>query len=159
MAELKKYTIERVYLPTETLGSWYDSERFIICKTMELPWRDNKSAATSAEASCIPEGIYHVRKNPPKPTRNYGYFRFDYVPGRRINADGKSHILVHRITYVKDLLGCIGVGSRFGDFNKDGVPDMEASGAKLEWMYKNLPDEFLIEIKKKDPNNRETNLK
>jgi len=155
---MEKYTIERVYLPTETLGSWYDSKRIIICKTMELPWRENKSAATSAEASCIPEGAYVVRKNPPKEDRPYGYFRFDYVPGRRVNALGKSHILVHRITYVKDLLGCIGVGSRFGDLNKDGVPDMEASGVKLEWMYKNLPDVFQIEIKKKNPENKEVNL-
>lgn len=159
MAELKKYTIERVYLPTETLGSWYDSDRFLICKTMELPWRDNKSSADSSEASCVPEGIYRVKKQPPKPSRNYGYFRFEYVQGRRVDpVTNMSHILVHRITYVKDLLGCIGVGSRFTDINKDGVPDMEASGVKLEWMYKNLPDEFLLEIKKKT-DSKEVNLK
>jgi hypothetical protein len=126
---------------------------------MELPWRENKSAATSAEASCIPEGLYTVRKNPPKEDRNYGYFRFDYVAGRRINALGKSHILVHRITYVKDLLGCVGVGGRFADLNKDGVPDMVESGKQLEWMYKNLPDVFQLEIRKKDPENKEVNLK
>lgn len=154
---MQKYTIERVYLATETLGSWYDKDRFLICKTMELPWRENKSAATSAEASCIPEGFYTVRKNPPKPSRDYGYFRIDYVPGRRVNAEGKSHILVHRITYVKDLLGCIGVGGRFHDFNKDGVPDMADSSKKLQWMYENLPDEFQLEIKKKT-DNKEVNL-
>lgn len=155
---MEKYTIERVYLPTETLGSWYDKNRVIICKTMELAWRDNKSSADSSIASCIPEGTYTVRKNPPKESRPYGYFRFDYVGGRRVGDDGKSHILVHRITYVKDLLGCVGVGGRFHDFNKDGVPDMAESSAKLEWMYKNLPDVFQLEIKKKDPNNKEVNL-
>jgi hypothetical protein len=157
---LKKYTLERVYLPSETLGSWYDDARFIICKTMELPWRDNKSSADSSEASCVPEGLYKLKKQPPKVGRDYGYFRFEYVQGRRIDPVTKmSHILVHRITYVKDLLGCIGVGSEFGDINKDGVPDMTGSGVKLEWMYKNLPDEFLLEIKKKDENNKEVNLK
>jgi len=159
MPDLPKYRIERVYLETETLGSWYDKERFLICKTMELPFRNNQSSPDSLIASCIPEGIYTVRKNPPKPDRNYGYFRFDYVPGRRLNALGKSHILVHRITYVKDLLGCIGVGSRFTDINKDGVPDMEASGVKLQWMYDNLPDAFQLEIRRKDPDNKEVNLK
>lgn len=159
MAELQRFTLERVYLETETLGSLYDKDRVIICKTMELPWRNNKSSADSNEASCIPEGLYKFVKQPPKPSRNYGYFRAEYVPGRRIDPVTKmSHILIHRITYVKDLLGCIGVGGRFHDFNKDGVPDMAESSAKLEWMYKNLPDEFLIEIKKKDPENKEVNF-
>jgi len=156
--DLEKYVIERVYLPTETLGSWYDKNRVIICKTMELPWRENKSAATSAEASCVPEGIYTVRKNPPKEDRPYGYFRFDYVPGRRVNALGKSHILVHRITYVKDLLGCVGVCGKFYDINKDGVPDAIESGVTLQKMYDTLPDAFQLEIKKKDPNNKEVNF-
>lgn len=156
---MEKYTIERVYLPTETLGSWYDKDRFLICKTLELPWRNNKSSADSSEASCVPEGTYKLRKQPPKESRPYGYFRFEYVGGRRVDPVTKmSHILVHRITYVKDLLGCIGVGSRFTDINKDGVPDMEASSVKLEWMYQNLPDEFLLEIKKKTEN-KEVNLK
>jgi hypothetical protein len=156
---MEKYTIERVYLPTETLGSWYDKERYLICKTMELAWRDNVSSADSNIASCIPEGTYIVRKNPPKVGRDYGYFRFDHVPGRRVNAENKSHILVHRITYVKDLLGCVGVGGKFQDLNKDGVPDMVESGKTLQWMYENLPDVFQLEIKKKDPNNKEVNLK
>ena len=39
---LKRYIIERVYLPTETLGSWYDDLRNMVCKTMELPWRNNQ---------------------------------------------------------------------------------------------------------------------
>ena len=156
--ELKKYTLERVYLQTETLGSIYDDGRFLICKTMELPWRNNKSSADANEASCIPEGTYKVIKQPPKPSRNYGYFRFEYVSGRRVGANNMSHILIHRITYVKDLLGCIGVGSRFHDFNKDGVPDMAESSVKMEWMYRNLPEVFLLEIRKKDENNKEVNL-
>lgn len=147
---MEKFTIERVYLPTETLGSWYDHKRIIICKTMELAWRDNKSSADSSLASCVPEGLYHVVKQPPKPSRDYGYFRFKYVPGRRVDpVTNMSHILVHRITFVKDLLGCVGCGGRFVDLNNDGVPDIADSTKKLEWMYVNLPNEFLLEIKKK----------
>lgn len=142
--------LERVYLPTETLGSLYDEDGKMICKTMELPYRDNKSSADSSVASCIPEGCYEFVKQPPKELRNYGYFRCKHVPGRNIDqATGMSRILIHRITYVKDLLGCIGVGGRFEDLNKDGVPDMVESGKTLQWMYDNLPEKFFIKIAKK----------
>lgn len=144
----KEYIIERVKLPTETLGSMYDSEtRDVICKTMELPWRNNASSNDPLLASCIPPGLYIVHKQPPKPGRDYGYFRLEFVPGRHVNPATKmSHILIHRITYVSGLLGCIGVGSRFRDFNLDGIPDMEESGKKLQWMYDNLPDKFQLRI-------------
>ena len=131
------YKLERVYMNTQTLGSIYDPQGNLVCKTMELPWKDNQR-----RISCIPEGVYKVRKELPKPTRNHGHFRLLNVPGR----DG---ILIHRITYVSGLKGCIGTGGRFHDFNKDGVPDMADSSAKLEWMYQNLPDEFELEIKAK----------
>lgn len=129
--------LERVYLPTETLGSIYSPSGELICKTLELPWLENKRSV-----SCIPEGSYRVIYQPPKPGRDYEYFRLPLVPGR-------SGILIHRITFVKDLKGCIGVGSRFMDLNKDGVPDMVESGRKLQWMIDNLPREFTLTIIKK----------
>lgn len=134
---MKEYRLERVYLETETLGSIYDPDGNLVAKTMELPWKENKRAI-----SCIPEGSYKVIQQPPKPTRQYPYFRLPDVPGR-------SGILIHRITYVKDLKGCIGVGSRFMDINKDGIPDMAESGAKLSWMIANMPQEFTLTITKK----------
>ena len=146
---MKTFIIERVDLGTETLGSFYDGEMNLIAKTMELPWRDNKS-----NVSCIPEGTYTIHKQAPGTAgREYGYFRFEKVAGRGMNAAlGMSTILMHRITYVKDLQGCVGIGSRFKDFNKDGVPDMEESGKKLQWMYDNLPDTFQLIIRKKYEN-------
>jgi len=149
---MKRYLIERVYLPTETLGSWYDKvTRDLICKTMELVWVGNKS-----NISCIPEGVYILEKQPPKEDRPYGYFRFRKVEGRSINkwikdllGNPMSSILVHRITYVKDLKGCIGVGGRFVDLNNDAVPDIADSSKKLQWMYENLPDVFELEIIKR----------
>lgn len=156
MAErLKEYTLERLPIPDkkgvikEILGSIYDDARELICKTMELPYRNNVSSDDPEKASSIPEGTYLVEKNPPKPERPYGYFRIAHVPGRKIGADGKSHILLHRITKVSGLLGCIGVGSRHMDIDKDGIPDMVESGVKLEWMYQNMPDRFLLHIIKK----------
>jgi hypothetical protein len=134
---LPVYLLDRVYLETETLGSIYSPQGGLICKTMELPWKDNQRSA-----SCIPEGKYYVIKQLPKPGRDYPYFRLPKVEGR-------SGILIHRITYVKDLQGCIGVGGRHVDLNKDGVPDMVDSGKKLQWMIDNLPDEFELLIAKK----------
>src|SRR5215216_1565171 len=104
-----KVEIKRVYLETETLGSFYINGR-MVCKTMELPWKENKRAI-----SCIPEGVYKAIKQPAKKSRPYPYFRLPNVPGR-------SGILIHRATFVHHLKGCIGVGEFF-DVNKDQVPD------------------------------------
>jgi hypothetical protein len=128
--------IERVYLPTETLGSMYINGEFA-CKTMELPWKDN-----ARSVSCIPEGSYKVIKQPPKEDRPYPYFRLPEVPGR-------TGILIHKISYVSGLKGCIGVGMEFADLNKDGVPDIVRSGEALQMLINKLPDSFTIVIRKK----------
>lgn len=144
--------IRRVYLPTETLGSLF-LDGVLLAKTMELPWKNNQHSI-----SCIPEGTYTVVKSGPIPQddpstpadesggrkpRPYWHFRFANVPGRQ-------GILIHKITYVKDLLGCIGVGKAFQDLNGDGVPDMTQSSIALEELVAKLPDKFDIVIKKKD---------
>lgn len=139
---MKKYTLERVYLENQTLGSIYDDKRELICKTVELPYRGNTRSNDASKASAIPEGFYPVVKNPPKPTRNYGYFRLQ-------NTDPRQGILIHRITNTEDLRGCIGVGTRFSNIDNDREYEMLSSGVKLQWMYDNLPDSFMLEIKKK----------
>lgn len=128
--------LERVYLATETLGSFYWDGR-MLCKTMELPWKQNQRSI-----SCIPEGTYKVIKQPPKETRPYPYFRLPNVPGR-------SGILIHKISYVSGLKGCIGVGKEFADLNKDGVPDIIRSGEALQELIDLLPEAFELEIRKK----------
>jgi len=141
--EIKTLELKRVYLQTETLGSIYDGKE-LVTKTMELPWKNNQS-----NISCIPEGEYLVMKQAPSFGRAYGYFRFKEVPGRGMNYIAKaSTILIHRITYVKDLQGCIGVGE-FKDLNGDNVPDMINSGKTLQKMYETLPDQFLLNISEK----------
>jgi|SRR6187551_3395613 len=135
--DLEVMTLPRVYLPTETLGTILRASGEPVCKTMELPWLNNANSI-----SCIPEGIHRVVFEETSPLHKYPHFRIPDVIGRR-------GILIHKITYVKDLRGCIGVGSRHVDINKDGVPDMEASGVKLAWMCANLPKEFFINIFKR----------
>lgn len=134
---MKTLILERVYLPTETLGSIYDEDGSFLAKSMELPWKDNQRSV-----SCIPEGTYRVIKQPPKADRPYWYFRLPNVPGR-------SGILIHRISYVSGLKGCIGLGGAFKDLNNDCVPDMINSSVTLKKLVETLPDEFLITIRKK----------
>jgi len=136
--------VVRVYLPGATLGSLYLDGK-LLCKTMELRWQGNRKGI-----SCIPEGDYLTTKEPPIPAndpsgrkqRDYWHFRIHDVPDR-------SGILIHKITYVKDLQGCIGVGQDFRDFNKDGVLDMAGSTLALEKLVKELPDKFTLTIRKK----------
>lgn len=140
-------TIERVELKTEVLGSMYDYTRAdpLLAKTLELPNKDNRNSI-----SCIPYGVYRVTKEPPIPdndkwgrsVRPYWHFRVHEVYGR-------NGILIHVVNYVHQLKGCIGVGSRFADLNKDGVPDIEGSGKKLRWLVEYLPEVFYLEIIKK----------
>jgi hypothetical protein len=127
--------IERVYLPTETLGSWY-VDGIMTCKTMELPWRENQH-----NISCIPEGIYEVIREATSNNHEYPHFRI-------LNVQNRDGILVHKITYVSGLKGCIGVGE-FMDLNGDQVPDMINSGINLKRLYDTLPDRFQLEIRKK----------
>ncbi len=139
---MKKYTLERVYLEKQTLGSIYDDQGELICKTVELPFRGNTRSNDASKASAIPEGIYPVEKNPPKPSRNYGYFRLG-------NTAPRQGILMHRITNTEDLRGCIGICSQFANIDSDPEYEALASSVKLQYMYDNLPDTFLLEIKKK----------
>lgn len=129
------YSIQRVYLPDRTLGSFYRDDE-VIARTLELPWLDNERSV-----SCIPENEYEVIKQPPKESRPYAYFRLPFV-------DGRSGILIHRGLNPTHSKGCILVASRFINTNTD-FPTLEESGKKLEWLIKNLPDKFLLKIRKK----------
>lgn len=133
---LPHYRLERVYLIDRTLGSFYREDE-VIAKTLELPWLDN-----ARSISCIPEDDYEVIKQPPKESRPYPYFRLPNVPGR----DG---ILIHRGLNPEHSKGCILCASRFINVNSD-FPTLEESGKKLEWLIKNLPDKFILEIRKKN---------
>lgn len=143
--------VKRVYLQHETLGSLFFEDQ-MLCKTMELPWRENRRSV-----SCIPEGDYITTKeepievdNPETPVdesggrkpRNYWHFRLHDVPGR-------SGVLIHKITYVDDLRGCLGVGMNFKDLNGDDILDMVESTAALHKLVEILPDKFILRIQEK----------
>lgn len=149
--ELPLYLLDRFYLADRTLGSIYGPNAGLICKTLELPWLDNKRSI-----SCIPEGKYLVTYSPPvlkddpnteedesggRIPRPYAHYIVHKVPGR-------SGILIHRGKTPEWSKGCITVGGRFGNFTTD-EPTLEDSAAKLEWMVNNLPRKFWLMIEAK----------
>lgn len=126
-------TIKRTYHEQITTGVLKVDEK-IICMTLELPNRANQR-----NISCIPEGLYNVTKQSATQSRPYNFFRIQLVQGR----DG---ILIHKITYVRDLRGCIGVGKIIVELNNGRTKMMTGSGEALTELYKMLPEQFTIKI-------------
>lgn len=148
---LTRYTLPRVYLPTATPGSIYAPNGDLICKTLELPWRNNAISPDPNFASCVMEGIFLFVIQPPGHGREYEYFRCVHAPGRNWDPGIKmSSILIHPANRVDQLLGCISPGSRHVDMNSDGIVDVADSTKKLAWMVKNMPKAFELEIMKKE---------
>lgn len=102
------------------------------CKTLELPWKGNQR-----NISCIPVGTYTVEKRF-TPTRG-DHFHILNVPGR-------SSILIHSGNYYSHTLGCVLVGEKFSDVNKDGFLDVVSSKLTLNKMNDILPKRFIITI-------------
>ncbi|MCA1761303.1 MAG: DUF5675 family protein, partial [Bacteroidales bacterium] len=119
----------------QTLGVlqlWDGEIRVFECKTLELPWRENKR-----NISCIPTGTYDVlRNNSPKFGKT---FHLQSVPGR-------SEILIHKGNYNKDTQGCILVGTGFADIDKNGIQDIAGSAIALNRLLEIAPDKFEITI-------------
>src|SRR5690348_9902621 len=107
--ELPQILHQRVYLEDRTLGSWISDRGGQICKVLELPWKNNQRSI-----SCFPEGEYLVTYSEPvlqddpntevdesggRHPRPYAHYIIHDVPGR-------SGILVHVGTDIKDSLGC-----------------------------------------------------
>lgn len=123
-AEIKR----KEYGEIETLGelTLFDENgcQVFNCKTLELPWKDNKT-----RESCIPEGSYKVRirKAEESGKFNYEHFLIEDVHNR-------SYILFHAGNYYTDIAGCILVGSYFVDINDDGTKDVAKSRSTLRDM-------------------------
>lgn len=134
-----RVVIERVYLDTSTPGSWYlgEGSDFLLCKTLELPWKDNKRSV-----SCIPEGDYIMVKEATSPLHPYPHFRI-------LNVHGRTGILVHIANYVSDLKGCIAVGSAHKDMNADEIPDVLDSTDVLKRLYESHDESVHLTIKRK----------
>ena len=114
------------------------------CKSLELKWLNNQR-----QVSCIPEGLYDcvIRRS-----QKYGrHIHITGVPNRDL-------ILIHPANYAgslnpsskkSDLLGCVAVGSKYTDLNKDGICDIVESKTTFEKVMSFFPNDeekFKIQI-------------
>lgn len=103
-----------------------------IWHTLELAWNNNEK-----EKSCIPAGTYKVYR---RYTAKYGFhFILQGVKDR-------SFILIHVGNRYNHTLGCILVGQKLADINKDGYTDVIQSKEAMAEMLKVLPESFDLQI-------------
>jgi hypothetical protein len=131
-----KVEIIRTYQPQQTIGGLYiDGVEF--CKTLELKWLNNTRCK-----SCIPEGIYKVVKRLAHEKRKYDHFHI-------LDVSNRSYILIHTGNYSSQILGCVLVGDKHIDMNKDGLLDVANSTITLQKLYALMPKEFELTIRGK----------
>lgn len=121
----------------QTLGelTLYDQSGKTVfkCKTLELPWKENKTSI-----SCIPKGIYRAN---PRTTDKRGE-HYHIVP-----TEPRKWILIHSGNYYTDIQGCILVGNAYSDINKDGYMDVLNSKVTLKKLVAAAPKGFELIIK------------
>lgn len=105
----------------ETLGELRvmdkDANEVFLCKTLELPWENNKQ-----NKSCIPKGFYEV----------IPYDSVQYPDTFEVlNVPNRSNILIHWGNYYHNTEGCILVGENARDLNGDDVLDVTSSKATI----------------------------
>lgn len=105
------------------------------CYTLELPWKDNAS-----RISCIPKGAYICTKR--NATANIPY-RHILING----VSGRAGVCIHKGNYHTQIRGCLLVGNKLFDINKDGQLDVQNSGVEFDKIMALMPDEFKLTIK------------
>lgn len=122
-------TIGKLYLLDENdavIASW---------DSLELPWKNNQ-----VKISCIPEMILKCSKHISPKFGRCLWVR--EVPNR-------SEILIHPANFVRDLLGCIGIGKDLDYIDKDSKIDVSSSRDALDDLLSYLinVDSIMLEIK------------
>ena len=93
--------LERAYTDKGTFGRLFLPD-YSLLHTVECPWKRNQ-----VEVSCIPEGLYGLRKDT---------FGDEYPNYRVVNPPpGRYAIEIHRANDASELKGCIAVGMKLGD--------------------------------------------
>jgi len=104
------------------------------CFTLELPWLDNAS-----NISCIPAGWYEcVRHTSPSKGECFSV----------IGVPGRTNVLIHAGNYTRNTQGCILVGKELVKLDADLIPDVSDSVNTLTKMMRELPNRFILEIKR-----------
>jgi hypothetical protein len=103
-----------------TLSFVQDNGQVFLCKTLELPWKDNQT-----QISCIPPGDYtctYTRSERFSERDGFDVFTYEIedVPNR-------TAIRIHSANFFSELLGCIALGGALQDMNGDGEDDVTNS--------------------------------
>lgn len=134
-----KFQLDRHYEKFQTKGDLLikkDNDSYQ-CKTLELPWKNNKS-----QVSCIPEGTYPVKV---RYSKKYGtHLHIQNVPGRDL-------ILIHWGNYagsinpksgLPDIKGCLLVGKYYDDISGDGIDEILTSKSVFNRIMEFVKDEL-----------------
>lgn len=131
-----KLELIRQYFPDGTNGElFFEGKK--ICGTIELPWKENQK-----RVSCIPEGIYRVRKRfSPKFKWHLEIFK----------VRNRDLILFHPANdALKELNGCIAPVSEISGEGK-GIRSRIAFDKLKEILFPYLEKGFVIELTIKKP--------
>lgn len=128
--------LERKYFPEGTNGvlSFEGNE---ICKTIELPWKENQK-----RISCVPEGKYKIRKRYSKKFK----WHFELM-----NVKNRDLILIHPANdALKELNGCIAPVSKLtgeGKGDRSRVALERLKGILYPYLDKGFSIELIIKKK------------
>lgn len=130
---MKWLEIVRIEKHSDCIRGVVKLEGVAVCKTLELPFNDNKT-----NVSAIPAGIY---KGKPHHSPSRGeVFKILDVPGR-------TDILIHAGNTAKDTQGCVLIGQEYGEL--EGKTAVINSKAALADLRKHLAGEnsFIVEVR------------
>jgi hypothetical protein len=120
---MRKIEIQRkIQNSKQTIGicSVYEHQRLLFsCLSMERGWHDNQR-----NISCIPSGEYDVELE-------YSN-KFDKDLWEIKGVKNRSECKFHSANYWYQLNGCIALGQRLMDIDKDGYEDVTASRNTLK---------------------------
>ena len=105
------------------------------CMTLELAWNNNLR-----QVSCIPYGEYSCEKKEATAAIPYQHVTV-------LNVRDRSGIAIHKANYASQLRGCIAVGDKHVDINKDGNLDVTNSSNTFKKLMDILPNNFKLTIK------------
>ena len=131
-----EFLLERMYFPEGTNGvlSFEGNE---ICKTIELPWKENQK-----RISCVPEGKYKIRKRYSKKFK----WHFELM-----NVKNRDLILIHPANdALKELNGCIAPVSKLtgeGKGDRSSVALERLKGILYPYLDKGFSIELIIKKK------------
>lgn len=127
-----------------TWGVLFDEEDRVLCRTLEMPWKNNfrdDIKTKNNEASCIPEGVYNVK--------SYSSRKYPNV-WQILDVPNRTKILIHQGNFVSneteksDTTGCILVGDRHTE--RKSIPIVTNSKDTLDSLRSLLPSEFELKI-------------